>query len=98
MLWLFLLQGLHGVTFGLLYLATVNFIARRVHDAYAAQVQAMSATLATVTMAVATLISGILYERLGEQGYWAMAGMCVAGMLLTAASYRTKMSEVSAPA
>jgi PPP family 3-phenylpropionic acid transporter len=94
MLWLFLLQGLHGVTFGLLYLATVNFISRRVHDRYAAQAQALSATLSTSAIAAATLASGFLYARLGEQGYWAMAGMCAAGMLLTATSYRTNLSEM----
>ena len=90
---LFLLQGMHAFSFGLLFIATVTFISRRVDDSMAARAQSLYATFATAALATAVLASGALYSRVGIQGYWLMAGMCVAGMVLVISSYSTKLDE-----
>lgn len=91
--WLFFSQLLHAATFGLLFLATANFISRRVSDSSAARGQAFSATLTTSCMASATLLSGVFYESWGVAVYQAMAVLCLAGVLLVAASYRTRFTD-----
>lgn len=91
--WLFALQALHALSFGLLFIATVYFIARRVDDAVAARAQALSATITTALLALSTLASGALYQAIGVQGYWLMGGMCLAGMGLVLASFLTHMVE-----
>ncbi len=90
---LFILQGLHALTFGLLFIATVTFIARRVDDSVAARAQSLYATFSTAALATAVLVSGALYDYAGVQGYWLMAAMCVAGMLLVMSSYFTMLDD-----
>lgn len=90
---LFLLQGMHALTFGLLFIATVTFIARRVDDSMAARAQSLYATFSTAALATAVFMSGTLYGYVGIQGYWLMAIMCGAGMLLVAASYSTSLND-----
>lgn len=82
-------QCLHALTFGLAFLATASFIARRVDAADAARGQALAATLTTASLATATWLSGLLYERAGTAAYGAMALLALAGIALVAASYRT---------
>lgn len=90
---LFILQGLHALTFGLLFIATVTFIARRVDDSMAARAQSLYATFSTAALATAVLVSGALYDHAGALGYWLMAAMCAAGMLLVLSSYFTKLDD-----
>ena len=91
---LFALQVLHAITFGLGYIATASFIARRVDDRIAARAQALSATLATGCMAVMMLVSGALYKRFAGHGYAAMAAVCLVGVALVGASFRTDLEDV----
>ena len=90
---LFLAQSLHAFTFGLMYLATGTFIARRVAEREAARGQALSATFSSAAMAAATWGSGLAYERVGMAAYGAMAALCVIGALLLGASYRFALAE-----
>ena len=90
---LFLLQGMHALSFGLLFIATVTFISRRVDDSMAARAQSLYATFATAALATAVLASGTLYSHVGIQGYWLMAAMCAVGMLLVMASYTTSLDD-----
>lgn len=87
--WLFAVQLLHALTFGLVFVATATFIARRVDEREAVRGQSLSATLAAGSMAASTWVAGVLFERSGAQAYVAMAGLCVVGGALVAASYRT---------
>lgn len=86
---LFVAQSLHALTFGLMYVATASFIARRVDESDAARGQSLSATLAAGSMAIATWGSGLLYERTGTAPYALMMGLCIVGIGLIAASYRS---------
>ncbi|NND91203.1 MAG: hypothetical protein HKN42_10095 [Granulosicoccus sp.] len=92
---LFFLQTLHALSFGLLFVATVSFIARRVDDTNAARAQSLYATLTTGALAVALILSGMLYQRLGIHGYWIMAVMCVSGATVILASFLTGLEEES---
>lgn len=85
---LFLVQILHGVTFGLMYLATANFIARRVPESAAARGQSLAATLTTGCMAAANLTAGLLFAYWAGDVYWLMVAMCVAAVVVLLTSYR----------
>lgn len=90
---LFVLQTTHSISFGLVFIATVSFIARRADDSIAARAQALSATLTTGCMAMMTLASGPLYDALGRQTYLVMAAVCVAGVGFVIASFRTDLED-----
>ncbi|MEM7256451.1 MAG: MFS transporter [Pseudomonadota bacterium] len=86
---IYLAQLLHGATFGLTYLATALFIARRVGEANAARGQGLSATVTTAFLAVATYSAGQMFDTLGMLLYWVMAGICALAMVLLVLSFRT---------
>lgn len=90
---LLLLQALHSITFGLTFLATVNFIAKRVHEDHAAQAQSVYAMLMTLFIALATWISGWLYGQLAGQSYWAMALIALLGGICIAWSFRSDLID-----
>jgi len=95
---LMFLQGLHAITYGLTFLASVNFIAKRVDTRHAAQAQSVLATLSILLMAIGTWLSGQFYSALGGYSYWAMAVMAVFGGLCVVNSYRTQLEDqVTAP-
>lgn len=85
---LFGLQLLHGVTFALMFLATVNFIANWTPVSQAANAQALSATLNTLLMACATLLAGTLHAQFQFQGYWLMALLCTVAIAMFSVSWR----------
>ena len=84
---LFLLQLLHGVTFALMFLATVNFIANWTPVEISARAQALSATLNTLLMACATVLSGFIFGALQLTGYWIMAALCLLAILMVSFSW-----------
>jgi len=90
---LFILQSLHAITFGLSFLACVNFIARRVPEDNAAQAQSVSATLVTLFMAIAVWLSGWLYEQFAGQSYWAMAVMALLGGVCIGLSFASNLHD-----
>ena len=90
---LFLLQALHSITFGLTFLASVNFIAKRVDPQHAAQAQSVLATLSVFLMAIGTWLSGQFYDTLGGYSYWAMAVMAIVGGGFVLNSYRTQLED-----
>jgi MFS transporter, PPP family, 3-phenylpropionic acid transporter len=72
-----LVQPLHGITFALLHLACMRLIARTVPDGLEGTAQAIYATVGIgAATALMTLMSGILYSKLGAQGFWLMAVLC----------------------
>ncbi|MBX2881393.1 MAG: MFS transporter [Granulosicoccus sp.] len=77
---LVMVQTLHGVTFALLFLATVNFIANWTPVTIAAQAQSFSSAMNVGSMALMTLVSGYVHVSLGMSGYWIMLVICVVGV------------------
>lgn len=90
---LFLLQALHSITFGVTFLATVNFIAKRVHDNHAAQAQSEYSVLVTLSIAVAIWMSGWLYAQFSGYSYWAMSIIALLGGVAVALSYFSDFDE-----
>ena len=79
-----IVQPLHGITFALLHLACMRLIARIVPDGLEGTAQAIYGTVAVGgATALLTFASGALYERLGAQGFWLMAGLCALAFPLT---------------
>jgi PPP family 3-phenylpropionic acid transporter len=77
-------QPLHGLTFALLHLACMRLIARTVPPGLAGTAQALYGTVGIgAATAVLTLVSGVLYARLGARGFWVMAALCALAVPLT---------------
>lgn len=80
--WLLVAQTLHGVTFGVLFLATVNFIANWTSHEIAATAQSFAAMLTTASIAVTTAMSGWIHAAAGFYGYGVMGLVSLIGSLL----------------
>ncbi len=80
------LQTLHAGSFALVHLGTMAFLARAVPASLAASAQSAFAVCAYgVGMGLATLLGGALYERVGAEAFYAMAGLSILalGLMLT---------------
>jgi PPP family 3-phenylpropionic acid transporter len=79
-----LVQPLHGLTFALLHLACMRLLARIVPPGLEGTAQALYGTVGIgAASAGLTLVSGVLYARIGAQGFWAMAALCALAVPLT---------------
>jgi PPP family 3-phenylpropionic acid transporter len=79
-----LVQPLHGITFALLHLGCMRLIARIVPQGLEGTAQAIYGTVGIgAATALLTLISGALYARLGAEGFWVMAALCMLAFPLT---------------
>lgn len=94
---LVLLQSLHSITFGLTYLACVNFIARRIHEDNAAQAQSVFATLITLFMAGSVWVSGWLYDSVAGKSYWAMSVLALCGGVCVLLSFFSRLEDPVSP-
>ncbi len=80
---LFLLQMLHGLSFGAAHLGAIEFIRRFTSPERSATAQAIYGAVAGgVFMTVATWASGPLYRVHGAQAWLVMAGMSATALLL----------------
>lgn len=79
------LQALHALTFAATFLAGVQIVERlSPADSHTAAQTLSSVLSAGLLIGLATAASGPLYDRFGLGGYWAMAAMALAGMILAA--------------
>ena len=79
-----LTQPLHGLTFALLHLASMQLIAQVVPQRLAATAQAVYGTLGVgAATTVLILVSGWLYARLGPQAFLCMSLLCLSALPLT---------------
>ena len=79
-----LAQPLHGITFALLHLACMRLIGRTVPAGLEGTAQAIYGTVGIgMATALLILVSGMLYARLGGQGFWVMAALCALAFPLT---------------
>ncbi|HYC74822.1 MFS transporter [Brevundimonas sp.] len=86
------LQAVHALTFAATFLAGVQIVERLSPPAAQTAAQTLSSVLsAGVLIGLATAASGPLYDRFGFGGYWAMAGMALAG-LIAAAPLRRRLA------
>ena len=93
-LWLlYTAQLMHAMTFGLTFLATASFIARRVGETNAARGQGLAAAITTASLALMTFWAGVLFDVAGIKLYWLMCGLCGLSVILLALSYLTSLDE-----
>jgi MFS transporter, PPP family, 3-phenylpropionic acid transporter len=75
------IEALHGLTFALLHLTCMRLLAECVPRHLAATALTLYGTVGIgAPAALLTLASGPLYARFGAQGFWVMAGLCVAAL------------------
>jgi PPP family 3-phenylpropionic acid transporter len=78
-------QPLHGFTFALLHLAAMQVIVRVVPLRLAATAQAIYGTLCIgLATALLTLLSGLLYGRIGGTAFLVMAALCLLALPMCA--------------
>jgi PPP family 3-phenylpropionic acid transporter len=77
-----IIQPLHGFTFALLHLAAMRMMQMLVPARLAATGQSIYAFGAGCSIAVLTLLSGILYAKFGEMAFLPMAILCGVALLL----------------
>jgi PPP family 3-phenylpropionic acid transporter len=78
----FLLQLLHAFSFGATFLGVMKAITERVPDEITAAAQGLNIVATGGLMAVASLVSGVLYESLGVYAFGVMAIPAAAGLLI----------------
>lgn len=83
-LWLLVpCQVLHGVTFGATHLAGMTLIQRHIAPGMSASAQALYSSLGMgAAMGLTMALSGWLYESLGGQAFWVMAGLSFGSLCL----------------
>lgn len=82
-LWaLFPLQALHAFTFGAAHIAAIHFISQAVPEELTGTAQALYASVGMgLAMAIATLISGSLYQHYAAGAYLGMAALAIPGLI-----------------
>lgn len=87
--WLWPLQALHALSFAAAHVGAMRVLYREAPESSAVMAQSLYGVLSGgVLMALATLLSGRLYDLAGAQGYWAMAVAAAAGGALVLALAR----------
>lgn len=81
-LFLALLQPLHGLTFALLHLACMRILGAVTPAGLAATAQALYAFAAALVTAILIFLSGTLYASYGGAAFLSMAGLCVIALPL----------------
>lgn len=90
---LFLLQLLHGISFGIGFLGLVNFIANWTSEDMAAEAQSLSMVLQQGVSVVALAGFGFLFQIMGIQAFYVTAGVCLVGALFIWLSFITKSGK-----
>jgi PPP family 3-phenylpropionic acid transporter len=81
----FFMQLLHALSFGATFIGVQKAITDRVPDEITASAQGLNIIVTGGSMAVASLLSGLLYERLGVYAFVVMAIPAAAGLLFLVA-------------
>ena len=87
----FAVQALHGLSTGILLIGMQKLIAETVDEQQTGAAQGAAFFATGVCMAIVTLLSGPLYHRFGADGFFAMIGVALAGLVLV------QLSAASAP-
>lgn len=88
---LIVVQILHAFTFGAAHLGAIHFIARAVPAQVSATAQSVYAAAVTgIATGGSMFVSGLLYETVAGEAYFAMAALGAVGALCAAALPRTK--------
>lgn len=75
------LQALHAFTFAASYLVLQKVIADTIPEELSGSAQGLSYFALGAMMGLGSILSGPLYGAFGEQGFWAMALLCLCGFI-----------------
>lgn len=79
------IQGLHALSFAATHVGAMRLIFREAPESAAGRAQTLYAALSSgLFMGLSMLASGWLYDLGGSRGYWAMAGLALAGACVAA--------------
>jgi PPP family 3-phenylpropionic acid transporter len=78
---LFVVQGLHALTFGALHLGAISYVQERVDQSATATVTSLYAASAGVGTGLMMLAAGPLFASLGPNAFIVMAALSAAGMV-----------------
>ncbi|MBA3448197.1 MAG: MFS transporter [Pseudaminobacter sp.] len=81
-------QTLHAFSMALILLGVQKLIAETVPEERTGAAQGIAFFASGFSMAAVTLLSGPLYDRLGTNGFFVMAGLAAAGLVLVALAAR----------
>lgn len=87
---LFVLQAMHGLSFGATHLGTMHFLAESVGEERLGAAQGAAFVVGGAAMAVAVFAAGPLYGALGAWGFLVMAAVAAAGLALVALASRSQ--------
>ncbi|MCF8475193.1 MAG: MFS transporter [Emcibacter sp.] len=75
---LFMVQTIHGLTFGAAHLVSMYFLSTRVPDKYFTTAQSLYSSVPMgFSIGMVMLLAGPLYNRFGGHAYFFMAGLCL---------------------
>ncbi len=81
----FAVQTLHGLSFGLTYLAMQQKTAESIGENEIGSAQGIFVFISGLTLSIALYLSGPLYAAAGVNGFWAMAAVACAGTVIAIA-------------
>jgi PPP family 3-phenylpropionic acid transporter len=84
------LQILHGASFGATHIGLMQFILESVPEENIGAAQGAGFVLGGVAMGAAVFASGPLYAAFGPGGFWVMAAMCAAALVLLTPQFTTR--------
>lgn len=82
----FVLQILHGLTFGAVHIATMHFIMKSVGEERLGNAQGVFFVLSGVFMGLGVLISGPVFDRFGVDAFYLMSALCAVAILFVIAA------------
>ncbi len=86
--WLVLLQLLHGITFAFGFLACVNFIGRKIPVSAAAEAQSFFLVLQQIAAIIVISAFSLLAGSMGSGAFWGNAAMALVGTLVIIGGFR----------
>jgi MFS transporter, PPP family, 3-phenylpropionic acid transporter len=91
--WLYALQSLHGICYGLGFISCITYIGRNTPANNAAEVQSLFSALQMITAIITITIFGMLTQAHGSQAFWFSAAMATVGLVLALLSFRFPLKQ-----
>jgi len=91
----FLLQILHGLSFGAAHIATMYFIMQSVPESKIGSAQGVGFVLSGIATGGSILSAGFIYTSFGVQGFWFSAAIAVIAMLIILANWKHQPKQTA---
>ncbi len=88
-------QLMHGLSFAMTHIGTVWLLARSVPHHVLASAQGYLAAALGIASGASLIVSGLIYERAGQNVYYVMAAMATAGLIVIV-SVRSRLDRAQA--